>query len=433
MTSRRLALDPNTGVGIARRIAIVLTMLALVLAFVPTARAYTFGSNVKQIGPEQTVFDWTTQRCDDLNIPDLPVRAFKDSTNQVHLTLSHYVNRQMIGPSLNQLTVNCNITYSSDSNADPAAYDDQEWIASPYTFDGKTVYALIHDEYHGWDHPGECSSQGHPIRPKLTAIPSGLGAFDPTCWYNAVTLGTSTDSGTTYTHATPPAHLAASVPYTYVPNTGPYGYFSPSDIIRGPGGYYYAMLHAETYGVQQVGACVMRTKTLSDPTSWRAWDGTGFNVQFIDPYTNPQPPDQHVCAPASFNQIEKMEESVTYNTFFRKYLLVGATSLYDPGTGQTIYGFYYSTSTDLVNWSDRQLVMQAVLPWSYQCGDDNPVLYPALLNPTSISPSQTRNFEITGQKTYLYFTRFNYSDCVQTLDRDLIRIPIQFLAATTTK
>ena len=176
----------------------------------------------------------------------------------------------------------------------------------------------------------------------------------------------------------------------------------------------------------------MRTKTLGDPTSWRAWNGTGFRTQFINPYTNPQPPEQHVCAPVSFNQIEKMAESVTYNSYFRKYLLVGATSLYDPGAGKYIYGFYYSTSSDMVNWSQRQLLMEAPLVWSYQCGDENPVLYPALLNPSTISPTQTRNFEGTGQKTYIYFTRFNYSNCVQTLDRDLIRIPIQFISATPT-
>jgi len=407
-------------------------LIAVLLVFAASARAYNFGTTVRQAGPEQTVFDWTTQRCEDVNIPDTPARAFTDAAGQVHLTLSHYLNRQLIGPSLNQLTVNCNITYSSDSNADPSAYDDQEWISSPYTFDGTTVYALVHDEYQGWNHPGQCNSQGHPSRPKLTTVPTGLADFDPTCWYNAVTLATSTNSGMTYTHATPPAQLAASVPYTYVPNTGPYGYFSPSNIIRGPGGYYYAMLHAETYGAQQVGACVMRTKTISDPTSWRAWGGTGFSVKFINPYTNPQPPEQHVCAPVSYDQIEKMEDSITYNTFFRKYLLVGATALYDPNTGKTIYGFYYSTSTDLVNWSERQLIFEAELPWSYQCGDDNPVLYPALLNPApATATTQTRNFEVTGQKTYIYFTRFNYSNCVGTLDRDLIRIPIQFLASPT--
>ena len=51
-----------------------------------------------------------------------------------------------------------------------------------------------------------------------------------------------------------------------------------------------------------------------------------------------------------------MVGNLTYNRFFGKYLLVGAQALVDPGSGNLIWGFYYSTSSDLVNWSMRQLV-----------------------------------------------------------------------------
>jgi hypothetical protein len=399
-----------------------------VLASPGDARGYTFGPNVKQLGPEETVFDWSSQHCDNLNVPDTPARAFKDSSGQVQLTLSSTPNRRMIGPSLNSLAVDCTVTFSSDANADPSTYDDQEWLHSVYTLDGTKVVALVHEEYHGWDHPGQCNSQGNPLRPKPSTFPSPLAGFDPTCWYNSITIATSTDSGLTYTHVTPPAQLAASVPYTYLPNTGPYGYFSPSNIIRKSDGYYYAIFYAEPYGVQQIGDCIMRAKNPASPASWKAWDGTGYNVQFIDPYTNPGPPDTHVCAPISFTQIQRMHESVTLSSYFGKYLLVGTEGFYDPGTGKTTYGVWYSTSTDLVNWSQAQLLMEAELPWSYQCGDDNPILYPVVLNPASTD----RNFGTTGQKTYLYFTRLNYQNCVLTDDRDLIRIPIQFLSPTAT-
>src|SRR5204862_1646116 len=122
------------------------------------------------------------------------------------------------------------------------------------------------------------------------------------------------------------------------------------------------------------------TRNLADPKSWRAWGGptTGFNVTFTNPYTYPyspsDPQSNHVCQPVSFPQIEKMVNSVTYNSHFNKYLLVGVTNKYDPARGQFVYGVYYSTSTDLVNWSDRQLLMEAELPWSYQCGDQDPIL-----------------------------------------------------------
>jgi hypothetical protein len=403
---------------------------ALFLLFPGRALSYVFGPTVRQLAPEQTVFDWTTQRCDDNNVPDTPARAFKDASNNVQLTLSEPSNRRMVGPTLDTVAVNCNVTMSSEGNADPSTYDDQEWLHSLWTPDGNTVYALIHEEYHGWDHPGMCSSQGHPSRPKLLttpAPPAFAAGFDPTCWYNSVTTATSVDGGQTYTHATPPAQLAASVPYKYVANTGPYGYFNPSNIIKAPDGYFYALFYAQAYGAQQIGTCVMRTRSLALPTSWRAWNGTGFNVKFINPYLDPSPPEQHVCQPVAFNEIEQMDSSITYNTFFKKYLLIGTADLYDPRTGKTTYGVYYSTSSDAVHWSMRQLVMEAELLWTWQCGDDNPISYPSVL-----VPSTSRNFETTGKKVYLYFTRLNASNCILGLDRDLIRIPIEFLGPTPT-
>ena len=384
------------------------------LGLTTCAQAYTFGSTIKPLGPEETVFDWSTQKCEDLNIPDSPARAFRDSANQVHLTLSHYVNRQMTGSSLNSLTVSCNVTMSSHLTPDPSAYDDHEWIHSPFTFDGNKVYALVHNEYQGYLYPGECSTQG---------------SFDVHCWYNSITLATSTDSGTTYTHAQAPTHLVASAPYQYVPDTGPLGLFTPSNIIaRRTDNYLYVLTHVEPYGAQQVGSCLIRTRTLNDPTSWRAWNGAGFTVQFINPYINPDPPEKHVCQPVSYDQISTMSQSLTYSSFFGKWLLVGTSSMYDPGTGDTIYGFFYSTSVDLITWSQRQVLIEGVLPQVYQCGDEDPILYPALLDPRAT----TRNFSTTGQKAYIYFTKFHYVNCEQTLDRDLVRVPIQFLGPTVT-
>jgi hypothetical protein len=391
------------------------------------ASAYTFGPNVQQIGAEQTVFDWSTMNCDGTALADSPARAWRDSSSKVHLLISGDANRAMVGSSLNTVAVDCpHVLLSSDLNADPSTYDDHEWIHSPYTVDGIKVSALVHDEYHGWEHPGQCSSQGHPNRPKFGTIP--IAGFSPGCWYNAVTYATSTDGGYTFTHATPPAHLVASSSYQYVQSDGPYGYFTPSNIVRRSDGYFYAMVQAEAHGAQQVGTCVMRTKNPANLSSWRAWNGTAYSVQFIDPYTNPDPPENHVCAPVAFNEIEKMVQSLTYNSFFGKYLLVGVTGLYDPIRQTVVYGVYYSTSSDLITWSTRQLVMEAELPWTYLCGDDNPISYTAYLNPAATD----RNFGTTGQKGYLYFTRFNIVNCVGSNDDDLIRIPIKFLSPTAT-
>jgi hypothetical protein len=405
--------------------ALLLSLIAALAAAAPVG-AYNFGPNVQQLGPEQTVFDWSTQRCDDDAAADSPARAWKDSAGKVHLTISNDHSYAMVGASLNTVAVDCAHTLlPSYFNGDPAAYDDHEFLHSPYTADGTKIYALVHEEYHGWEHPGECSTQGHPARPKLLTTPAP--GFNSGCWYNAITSASSTDGGYTFTHATPPAQLVASVPYVYQESTGAYGYFSPGNVVKKSDGYFYTVFQAETYGAQQYGVCEARTKNPTIPASWRAWNGTGYTVQFIDPYTNPQPPDSHVCAPVALNEIEKMVQSLTYNTYFKKYLLVGHTQDWDPQRGELVYGVYYSTSTDLVNWSHRQLLMEAVMTWSYQCGDDNPIAYPVVLNPGS----SDRNFGTTGQSTWLYFTRFNYVNCAGTNDRDLIRIPIRFLSTAT--
>ena len=41
---------------------------------------------------------------------------------------------------------------------------------------------------------------------------------------------------------------------------------------------------------------MMRTNTLMDPASWRAWDGSAYTVPFADPYTlTPGSEKNHIC------------------------------------------------------------------------------------------------------------------------------------------
>jgi hypothetical protein len=82
----------------------------------------------------------------------------------------------------------------------------------------------------------------------------------------------------------------------------------------------------------------------------------------------------------------------------------------------------FSLSGDLVHWGSPRLIETTELVYTYDCGDENPVAHPAILDPASTS----RNFETAGREPYLYFTRFHYQDCQQTLDRDLVRVRIRF-------
>ena len=131
-------------------------------------------------------------------------------------------------------------------------------------------------------------------------------------------------------------------------------------------------------------------------------------------------PAQHVCAPVDFNSIGTISESLTYNTYLKKWMLVGG-SVGDPLFDKPP-GVYYALSDDLLEWTNATLLMEAEIRWSADCNPPDPIKDPSLLDPDSTS----RNFETVGQRAQLFYTHFHFSGCNGTLDRDLIRVPIEF-------
>jgi hypothetical protein len=405
---------PRLGVGLS-----ILALCATVLGFAwLSVQSYDWlHGNVAPLGQphlkavaitgdEEVVFDWSRQACEPRDIPDLPARAYRDASGQVHLIASHYVSRANVGSSLDNVNHACSVVMRSKLSRYPQEFADREWIASPYTINGRDVFALVHNEYHGNQHAaGNCLSGSYPK-----------------CWYNAVTLARSDDEGKTFRPAgEPPANLVAELPYPYKPGGGPYGVFAPSNIVK-KGTYYYSLVYVERYGDQEDGTCPMRTRDLADARSWRAWDGDGYNVTFENPYEPSGSPQDHICEPVSRDQIGRMTQSLTFNTYFGKYLLIGSNSAYDATKRRVVSGFFYSLSDDLIHWSRQKLIHEAELPFTYRCGDSDPVVYPSVLDPQSTS----RNFETTGRRPYLYFTREHFQACTETLNRDLVRVPIEF-------
>jgi hypothetical protein len=128
-------------------------------------------------GEMELVFDWSKDRCDDYDIPDLPARAFRDADGNVQVLSTHLDNRRFIGPNLNEIARDCQVVMQSAHNGDVSKYDDNTWLASPYTEDGQTIYAVVHQEYHGWEHGENCPGDNF------------------SCWYNSLTMAISTDAG----------------------------------------------------------------------------------------------------------------------------------------------------------------------------------------------------------------------------------------------
>jgi hypothetical protein len=350
-----------------------------------------------------TVYDYAAESCATDDVPDLPVRALRGPTGQLSMMLPNWTNRVMTGSTFSGLTHSCTPTAFSTDDPDPAAWADRQWIASPYTTDGVHLVALVHDEYQGSTHPGQC--------------PSGVYA---NCWYNALTLATSNDGGLTW--SAPRGRLVAAVPYRYQPDGGTQGYMEPSNIVFDPSdGYDYATFLAMAEGAQTRGTCLMRTNDPTDPGSWRAWDGKGFSVSFIDPYSSTAGPTGHVCQPLDPKAIGEMTQSLTYSTVFKRFMLVGESTTTDHATGTAVSGVYYSLSTDLIHWSARTLILATQFPWDHSCSEPTALSYPSLIDPNSPSPT----FGTVGVTADLYLTRFHYdAACNQTWDRDLIRYPV---------
>jgi hypothetical protein len=166
------------------------------------------------------------------------------------------------------------------------------------------------------------------------------------------------------------------------------------------------------------GLCVFRTSTLGDPSSWRAWDGSGFNLRMSSPYvTGSAAP---LCTSLD-RRIDGMGGGhIVYSTYLSRYVLVAPTG----GLVDGRCGYAISLSADLIHWSELQLLVEAKVVFCPTVTpgpgavETFPTLYPSLVD----HGDTTINFERAGRNAYLYYTRFNDGG----LDRDLVRVPITF-------
>jgi hypothetical protein len=285
-----------------------------------------------------------------------------------------------------------------------AAFDDLSWISSVYTRDGSRVYALAHTEQRGNRTPGLCPA----------------GKYSP-CLLNTVTALVSTDGGRSFRKAGNGPAVVATLPYAFpTDRDARVGYANPTNIIERDG-WYYVLIFADAYRAQRRGPCLLRTRTLDDPNSWRAWDGEGFNVSFANPFRSAvADPSSHVCTPVASGVFSRMIGSVVEHRRSGLVVAVFADERKLPD-GRTVTGIFTATSRDLVRWSEPTLVMEADLLWKRDCNRSEAYFYPALLDPQATS----RSFEDFGERGYLYLVRYNLTNCRVNWDRDLVRIPVE--------
>ena len=240
------------------------------------------------------------------------------------------------------------------------------------------------------------------------------------CWFNAITSFVSYDGGRNFSRLRPaPDHLVAAQPYKMPPGgpgpgnkKSPMGYEAPSNIVRSPkDGYFYAAMQTWSFGAQQSGSewqsmhggwngsgnCFIRTRQLTDPKSWRGWSGKteSWDVSFVDPY-NDAPgsfvPADHVCTPV----LNLGYPSIGWSSYYKKFIAVGS-KIWDCSD------IMFALSDDLVNWSAPYPLYQPICHTASPNTSYYAEIYPSLIDPASPSP----NFDVIGQRPYIYFMTFH--------------------------
>ncbi len=354
-------------------------------------------------GPRVAVFKTPEDSCAQNDIPDAMARAFRDSTGTVHFVSASSDMYQSLGPNLDSLQRSCQPTFLSANDPNPADFNDQAWLDSFYTLDGKTIAALSHTEYHGWAHPGECYTQNYGE-----------------CEYDSDTYHVSKDGGYHFDSLKAPKNFLAGIPYKYQIDGGPMGYSVDTNVVEFEG-WYYAVAADWTWpptcsGNRGPNRCLVpgggapiRTPDVFDPSSWRGWNGTDFSVSFVDPYLGPfSDREEHVYTPVPYmgfvNAINVCQSA--------NIVVATLWDYWDNELGPP--GLYFTTSTDLVNWTKpRLLVTVAELSkndpkgsWLYA--------YFSLIDPAATD----LNFSSIGDHPYLYYVRLNNNN---VYDRVLFR------------
>ena len=389
----------------------------------------------------------------------MPVKAFryrnKSGAERVQVTIgSNTQNRRLVGLSLGsvvperlsseeQRLCGQDITFRAHGDQlDPSRYQGQEYITAPYvsdatTFPGARPRGLRQEGIRLL--PRGVSRRGSCRQSVLDAAHSASEAEN--CWMSATVFNVSTDGGRCYApvsvsgdtcvftpaESRPPSQRITSLPDRYANNWGHRGLGAPTNVVYDPAhDYFYFFVRSPSidpaaptpwsdevmpaYRDQQPGECLVRTHDISDPSSWRAWDGEGnsawdadgFSVRFIDPYTDAQLPARHRCQPVATDVIGTLTTSLTFNTYFGKYMLIGLLR-YDVGTYDQ--ALYYSLSSNLIDWSQPQ----ALADDDEGCANAYPIVYPSIIDaddPASV-PAATgpRNFDHPDQAAFLYYSR----------------------------
>lgn len=297
------------------------------------------------------VYNWTRDHCPsypamppmsclpdikpncDPDVADACTRAWVTTNGSYRMLGSvNGVSRAEVGSAFNDLAHSCAPPYANATyDGNLSNFRDNAWIEAPVVVSNSTVYALTHVD--------SMDASGQYL-------------------YTSITLFSSVDGGESFAPArAPPAHLVATTPYDNtnlslgVPGVG---FGMPSSVFKDPSSAFYFTIVLSSWGrdvrAQQGGLCLLRTADVTDPASWRAWNGSHFSVALnVSPLLGPVPdPDSHTCVPLTDESGELLglrHLSLLWSTFFNSYLLFGESS-----GASGVAGWSFTLSSDLLSW-----------------------------------------------------------------------------------
>lgn len=356
---------------------------------------------VTPLGPQAVHFNPARDACDGHDVPDTPLRAFRDAGGQMQVFALHFENRRLTGKDVFALKPDCAVVFRGRGDADPARYDDRAWIAATYSPDGKRVIALAHHEYQGNQHPGRCR----------------FDAYLP-CWWNSVLALASSDGGARFAKTTR-AVMAASREKFEIGQGRHRGFFNPSNLLAREG-WLYTLIGTTGWQGQGAGTCLFRVSLAkaegSNGEDWRAFDGAEFTARFPDPYQERGKPGPGCQTLAPF---PGPVGSITLHRPSGRYVAVFSAAAGSPDGNGGLYarsGFYSATSRDLRHWGEPSLVLETRTLYDDACGVDFLRSYPVLLDPAA----QSRNFEDVGEEARLFFVQMRVENCQHSGDRQLV-------------
>ena len=394
-------------------------------------RQITGISGIRVIGNPTLVFDHLTDKREPDHLPDLAVTAWKDVEGAVNLLIPHFQNYRMRGPDLEHLTSVPEPIFSSTNSASDRVerhYNYHQWLAAPYTFDGRTIYALGHHEWYACLTAGDCRSSAPPT-------PSSTGNYRLNSWANAVTSLVSKDGGASWQlNGRNEAHVVTGKRFAWSGTShldrGIYRYslnhtgmMTPSRIIR-EGDHYYSiafLIHRDFTRIDPVtkqaptdmeGWVLMRT---TDPAHSSGWEGWVSGDEFV-------PLNGH-----AFTTFRPMDAAgrpqIIYDTNARTYV-----AIFTPlaGTGPV----YYATTPTLASasWSAAHPIAgTATLQINPRPVDPDASCSSGFQDGNYVSLVDTHsaglNFEFTDGDPWLFYTYNPGLGCGgDNLSRDLVRV-----------